>query len=212
MEFIRKVYSLFLMGMMVAVLGAWWGTTPEGFKTIASIGFGPLFLIYIGTFFATRFFRKVETLNVLMMLFFCLASGTLLAPFLFAVLANFPEGPTMILNAFMTTAAVFGGLTVYVFTSGKDFSYLGGILVILLTGVVVASIFGLFVHPVAQFMNSMAYSMGMVVLMGAFVLYDTSRIMYRFNTDEHVMAAIELYLDFVIMFRHILMIFISRRD
>ncbi|PKK88683.1 MAG: hypothetical protein CVV64_17730 [Candidatus Wallbacteria bacterium HGW-Wallbacteria-1] len=211
MDFIRKVYSLFLMGVMVAVGGAWWGTTIEGITALRSIGLGPLIAVYFIAFFAMRHFRKTEYLNVLLMLGFCLVSGCLVAPLLLMALTDFPDGPAMIFNAFLTTAAVFGGLTVYVFTTGKDFSYLGGTLAILLTGVVVAMIVGMFFSPVADMMSGVGFSMGMVVLMGGFVLYDTSRIVHKFRTDEYILAAIELYLDFVIMFQHILRILMNRR-
>jgi len=54
-------------------------------------------------------------------------------------------------------------------------------------------------------------SVAWVLLMGGFVLYDTQNIMKRYPSNMAATAAATLMIDFIIMFKHILLL-LSRRD
>ena len=108
------------------------------------------------------------------------------------------------------TGCVFTGITAYVHFTKKDFSFLGGALSMiswLAVGlVVIMSFFGGFGNSTA-----LLYSCGMVLVMGGWVLYDTSKVLHHRHVDQHVAASVDLLVDFVIMFIHIVSILLRSR-
>ena len=54
------------------------------------------------------------------------------------------------------------------------------------------------------------FSVGMVGLAGAAILYDTSNIIRRFPEDKHVGAALQLFASVALMFWYVLSLFLSR--
>ncbi|HTJ83216.1 MAG TPA: Bax inhibitor-1 family protein, partial [Polyangiaceae bacterium] len=115
--------------------------------------------------------------------------------------------PGTISSAAAVTLVGFAGLTGIVFWTRKDFSFLGaflrwaGIGALLLIGA--GLIFG--------FQLGTFFSVGMVVLAGASILYDTSNILYRFPEDRYVGAALELFASVALMFWYVLRLFIGSR-
>ena len=112
------------------------------------------------------------------------------------------------MQAAIVTLLVFGGLTIAVFTSGKDFSFMGPILWVgsmLALGLVVASIFG-------GFNLGLVFSGAMVALAAGFIIYDTSNIMHRYGTNEHVAASLSLFASVALLFYYILRIFMFSRN
>ena len=113
------------------------------------------------------------------------------------------------IQAGIVTLTVFGGLTVAVFLSGKDFSFMGPILwtlSFLALGVIVAAL-------VFGFSLGLVFCAAMVALAAGFIIYDTSNIMHRYGTNEHVAASLELFASVALLFYYILRIFyLSRND
>ena len=113
--------------------------------------------------------------------------------------------PVVPLQAGIVTLVVFAGLTVAVFVSGKDFSFLGPFLWVaglvafglLLTGFVFGFSFGL------------VFCAAMVALAAGFIIYDTSNIIHRYGTNEHVAASLELFASVALLFWYVLRIFWS---
>jgi hypothetical protein len=106
------------------------------------------------------------------------------------------------------TLVVFGGLTAFVFISGKDFSFMGPILCVLSLvafGVVIASALG-------AFSLGLVFCALMVALFAGWIIYDTSNIIHRYGTDEHVAASMTLFGSVAMLFYYILMLFMSSRD
>jgi FtsH-binding integral membrane protein len=121
------------------------------------------------------------------------------------ILAAHFVDPTVIPTAGILTLAVFGGLTLSVFVTRKDYSFLRPILCVsslIALGIIVAAIFlpinlGLF------------FSFAMVALASAYILYDTSNVMLHYRTDQHVGAALELFASVAMLFWYILRIVMS---
>ncbi len=116
--------------------------------------------------------------------------------------------PDAIPQAAILTFALALGISAYAFFSGRDFSFLGGILTILsfvALGLIVCSIFfGL--------QLGFWFSGAMIVFAAFAVLYQTSMIINRFAPDQHVAAALGLFAAIALMFWYILQFLISRRD
>lgn len=136
---------------------------------------------------------------------FVFAQAIVFVPLLY--LAN-TVAPGTIQSAGLVTMAGFAGLTAVAFASRKDFSFLGSILrwaMILAAVAVVASlIFG--------FQLGTLFSVVMVGLAGAAILYDTSNVIHHFPEDRYVGAALQLFSSVALMFWYILRIFLASRD
>jgi FtsH-binding integral membrane protein len=116
--------------------------------------------------------------------------------------------PQLPLQAGIVTLAVFGGLTAAVFVSGKDFSFLGPILMVasfLALGVIVAAI-------LLGFNLGLLFSALMVAVFAGYIIYDTSNIIHRYGTHQHVAASMALFGSFAMLFYYILRIFLIARD
>ena len=196
-EFIRKVYSLFFLSVLVTVgVGAF---TYQ--PAIAAMIMPIWFLVAIAQFVVIlimSFSRRTAGANVGLLYLFAALTGVLTGPRLLMVSTTMPGLP---IQAALLTLAVFGGLTVYAFQSGKDFSFMGGVLFIGLIGLIVAGFLLFFIGGSALYT---LYCVAGVLIFSGFVLYDTSNIMRQLAPGEEVTGAINLYLDLLNLFWFIL--------
>ncbi|WP_108662612.1 Bax inhibitor-1/YccA family protein [Acuticoccus kandeliae] len=118
-------------------------------------------------------------------------------------------------RVFFITAAAFGALSLYGYTTKKDLSGWGSFLFMGLIGIIIASLVNLFLASSAlQFAVSV---IGVLVFAGL-TAYDTQRIkeMYYVGDDgsvagrKAVMGALSLYLNFINMFMMLLSLFGNR--
>jgi FtsH-binding integral membrane protein len=116
--------------------------------------------------------------------------------------------PGAIGSAGIMTAFVVGGLTFAVFMTGKDYSFLGPIISVAcwvsLGFIVAACIFG--------FSLGIFFCYAMVAVMSMYIVYDTSNIIHRYNTTQHVAAALGLFASIATLFWYILRIAMASRD
>jgi modulator of FtsH protease len=115
-----------------------------------------------------------------------LGLGSLLSMYL-----ALPSGPQTIALAFGGTALIFLGLSGYALTSKRDFSFLGGFIFAGMMVVLLAIVANLFFAMPAL---SLAISAAVILLMSAFILFDTSRIA-RGEEDNYIMATYGIYLS-----------------
>ena len=115
--------------------------------------------------------------------------------------------PGAITSAAAITFIAFTVLTLVVFFTRKDFSFLRGILmwggIIGLVLVVGGVLFG--------FQLGTYFSVGMVALAGAAILYDTSNVLHHYPEDRYVAAALELFASVALMLWYVLRLLMSRR-
>jgi hypothetical protein len=114
------------------------------------------------------------------------------------------------------TAAAFGGLSLYGYTTQRDLSGWGSFLIMGVIGIVVAGLVNLFLQSSAlQFAISV---IGVLVFAGL-TAYDTQRIKDGYfevagnvtaSTKAAIMGALNLYLDFINMFVMMLQLFGNR--
>src|SRR5690349_10768612 len=114
--------------------------------------------------------------------------------------------PGAISSAAAVTFIAFTALTAVVFFTRKDFSFLRGILfwgaIIALTLIVAGVIFG--------FQLGTFFSIGMVALAGAAILYDTSNVLHYYPEDRYVAASLQLFASVALMLWYVLRL-LSRR-
>jgi FtsH-binding integral membrane protein len=125
---------------------------------------------------------------------------------LLCIAVNYTDG-TVLPTAGILTLGVFGGLTMSVFVTRKDFSFLGPILSIvsfLALGLIIAAlIFG--------FSLGLLFSFAMVALASGYILYSTSNVLHHYGTHQHVAAALSLFAAVALLFFYILRILLAMR-
>ncbi len=137
---------------------------------------------------------------------YVVAQAIIFLPLLF-IASSMSGGGAMIAQAGIVTLGLFLGLTAVVFLTRKDFSFLGPILAI---GGFVALGF-IFSGIVFGFGLGNIFSFVMVAFAGAAILYDTSNILHRYRTDQHVAASLTLFASVALLFWYILRILIGSR-
>lgn len=131
--------------------------------------------------------------------------GMAIGPLLNVYLGQFSNGPELVALTTGMTAVIFFGLSGYVLTTGRDFSFLQGFLAagmgVVLLGIVVVfggMLFGFNVQPL-----SLALSGLIVLLMCGYILYDTSQLINGGETN-YVVAAVSLYTNIWLLFINLL--------
>lgn len=125
--------------------------------------------------------------------------GAALGPMLSYYL-SLPNGPGLVMQALGGTALVFFALSGYALTTRKDFSYMGGFLIVGLLVAIVASIANIFLGIPAL---SLTVSAAIVLIMSGLILFDTSRIINGGETN-YIRATVALYLDIYNLFVNLL--------
>ena len=142
---------------------------------------------------------------------------------IFSALMGASLTPTVLLytgasiaRIFLITAATFGAMSIYGYTSKKDLSSIGSFCIMALWGIIIASLVNLF------FSNSMTNTIISIISVFIFIgltAYDTQKIkaMYIQSSDSETMnkialsGALELYLDFINLFLALLRLFGDRK-
>jgi modulator of FtsH protease len=108
--------------------------------------------------------------------------------------------PSLISTALGGTGVIFLGLSGYALTTRKDFSFMGGFLMVGLMVVLVAALANIFLQmPVMQLVVSGA----IVMIMSGLILYQTSEIIHGGETN-YIMAAASLFLSLLNLFQALL--------
>ena len=102
-----------------------------------------------------------------------------------------PNGGSLIMQALGGTALIFFALSAYALTSKKDFSFMGGFLMVGLIVVLIAGIANIFFQIPAI---SLALNAVIIMIMSGFILFDTSRIIHG-GERNYIRATVSLYLN-----------------
>lgn len=127
-------------------------------------------------------------------------------PMIYVALAYLPDGAQLLNQAAIVTLSLFTGLSAVVFFTKKDFSFLKTGLTIgffIAIGLIIAGvIFG--------FDLGLWFSVGMCLLAGGAILYQTSNLIHKYTTEDYIPAALGLFASLMLLFWYILRIFMSR--
>jgi len=118
------------------------------------------------------------------------------------------NGSQLIGTALGGTGIIFLALSGYALTTKKDFSFLGGFLMVGMFVVLAAILANIFLAIPAL---SLAISAVVIMIMSGFILYDTGRIINGGETN-YLMATASLYLSIYNIFIHLLNILGMTRD
>ena len=204
LAFLKKVYGLLSLSVLLAAGAAWITSNNEPFKFFVMQNMLMFFIVEIGAIFFTFWARKKETLGLVALFSFTILTGITTTPLLMAY-----TGGTVTMAAFLT-GLTFAGLSLYALTTKKDLSFLGGMLSTGLILLIVGSLLNAFFFKSAW--GSFGISCVGVFLFSGFILYDTKNIMHRYPTDEVISATLTLYLDILNLFIFILHILGFSKD
>jgi FtsH-binding integral membrane protein len=208
--FISKTYNHLMGAIVLFTLTEIWLFQSGLAESIAGAMMGTSWLLVLGAFmlvswFATRAAHKSENIGAqyAALAAIVFAYAILFVPML--VIAN-SMANGVIESAAAVTLVGFAGLTAVAHTTGKDFSFLGGMLrwggVLAMVAIVGGIFFG--------FNLGTWFSVAMVGFAGAAILYDTSNIIHHYPEDRYVAAALQLFASVALMFWYVLRIFMSR--
>ena len=153
---------------------------------------------YFGLLFLTTKFRD-SALGLTFVFALTGFMGYTLGPILNAYLAM-PNGSQVVMTAMGATGVIFLGLSGYALSSQKDFSCMGGFLMV---GILVAFLAGLGAIFFAMPALSLAVSSMFVLLMAGLILYQTSN-MVRGGETNYIMATVTLYVSIFNLFTSLL--------
>jgi modulator of FtsH protease len=108
--------------------------------------------------------------------------------------------PAIVMTALGGTGAIFLGLSGYALTTRKDFSFLGGFVMVGMLVVLGAAILNLFLGIPALFL---AINAAVIMIMSAFILWETSSLINGGETN-YIMATAGLFLSLLNMFQALL--------
>ena len=153
---------------------------------------------YFGLLFATSRFRN-SSLGLVFVFALTGFMGYTLGPILNAYL-SLANGGQIVTTAMGGTGLIFLGLSGYALASRKDFSFMGGFLMV---GILVAFLGGLAAVFLEMPMLSLAVSAMFVLLMSGLILFETSNIIHGGETN-YIMATVSLYVSIFNLFTSLL--------
>jgi FtsH-binding integral membrane protein len=121
-----------------------------------------------------------------------------------------------ITRVFFISAAAFGALSLYGYTTQRDLTAVGSFMFMGLIGIIIASLVNIFLHSSGL---SWAISIIGVLVFAGLTAYDTQAIKEMYDPMDDgtvggrkaVMGALRLYLDFINLFLMLLRLFGDRR-
>jgi len=225
--YMMRVYNYMAAGVALTGVVAWFtynaavitnaagqitGLTPFG----SAIFGGPVTLIlFLGTLGIVFFISfRISSLQPSTALMLFMGYAALLGLMLSSVFLAYTQ--TSITRTFFITAASFGALSLYGYTTQRDLSPIGAFLVMGLFGLILAMVVNIFLGSQGL---TFAISVIGVLIFAGLTAWDTQRIkeMYNVNDDgtmvgrKAVMGALTLYLDFINLFLFLLRFMGDRR-
>ena len=192
---LKNTYALLAMTLLFSAAAA-------GVSMMMNVPhFGLLTLVgYFALLFLTTKFRD-SGLGILFVFMLTGFMGLTLGPILNMYLAS-ANGSQLVMTALGGTGAIFLALSGYVLTTRKDFSFMGGFLMV---GILVAFLAGIGAMVFSMPILSLAVSGMFILLMSGMILYQTSEIIHGGETN-YIMATVTLYISIYNLFLSLLQI------
>jgi len=208
-DFVIRVYQHLMAAIAVFVgIEAIWLNTPVAEELFEFVrGSGGAWLLILGLFMGAQWIAANAAADLLNpqkqyagLFGSAVVYSLLFAPMLHWTFRYNDNGGTTVAAAALITAVAFAGLTVVGFVTRKDLSFMRPLVMygFVVSGVLIlgAIIFGLNL--------GVWFSVGMIALSGAAILYQTQTIIRKFPAQAHVAAALGLFASVMTMFFYVL--------
>jgi modulator of FtsH protease len=192
---IRNTYILLAMTLLFSALTA-------GLSMAFNLPYPGLLLTLVGYFGLLFLTTKLRNSVWGLVSIFALTGfmGLTLGPIINLYLTKFTNGAELVMMAMGGTGLIFLGLSGYALSTRKDFSFLGGFLMV---GILVGFLAGLGAVFFQLPGLALAVSSMFVLLMAGLILYQTSEIIHGGETN-YIMATITLYVSIYNLFTSLL--------
>ena len=191
---LRNTYALLSMTLLFSAASA-------GISMALSLPHPGLLLTLVGYFgllFATSHYRN-SSLGLVFVFALTGFMGYTLGPKLNSYL-SLANGGQMVMTALGGTGMIFLALSGYALVSRKDFSFMGGFLMVGILVAFVAAIAAVFIEMPAL---SLAVSAMFILLMSGLILFETSNIIHGGETN-YIMATVTLFVSIYNLFTSLL--------
>lgn len=209
--FVNKVFGYFALALLVSGAGAWGGIALLGVHP--EIVMNPLvmwgaIIAELALVFTVHLWQEKVPLGYALFVLFALLSGFTLTPILLSAigLLGATAGMTLIFKALFAATCTFAAAGLVGWTTGKDLSSWGGMLVAAVVGLIITGVVNIFLQ--STLLELLASGAG-VVIFTIFTAYDIQRIKAHYSENMYLGAAISLYLDFINLFISILRLMLA---
>ncbi|XP_014228405.1 protein lifeguard 4-like [Trichogramma pretiosum] len=200
MAFIRKVYSLLSVQLLMTVIIGSIFCMVSPVKLYVSQNVWPVmvsFFLTFGILIALHFKRKEHPTNLIL-----LACFTMVQAFTIGIVVSLYD-VVLVIEALFITLAVVIALTAFTFQTKRDFSSMGAALFSLLCVLIIGGILQIFIQSSAM---ELLICVGGALLFSLFIIFDTQLIMKTLSPEEYILATINIYMDILNLFLYILRI------
>lgn len=213
-DFYKRTYAHVAGGVLVFVIFEYLLLQSETIVNfMLSMTQGYRWLIMLGGFmfitsYAERMTMQSGDKNKQYLAFglYILAQALIFVPLIYMAAYYMDSGLEILNQAAIVTLALFTGLSAVVFMTRKDFSFLKTGLTVgffIAIGLIIAgTLFG--------FNLGLWFSVGMCLLAGGSILYQTSNLVNKYSTGDYIPAALGLFASLMLLFWYVLQIFMSR--
>ena len=191
---LRNTYALLSMTLIFSGLCA--GIAVK--MNVPPLGLLITMVGYFGLLFLTTKFSN-SGLGLLCVFALTGFMGVTLGPII-SMYLSIPNGHSIVMTAMGGTGVIFLGLSGYALTTRKDFSFLGGFLMV---GILVAFLAGLAAYFLSMPGLSLAVSAMFILLMSGLILYQTSAIIHGGETN-YILATVTLFVSIYNLFLSLL--------
>lgn len=165
--------------------------------------------MWLGSFLASKWtMSQSRSVQYAGLAFYVFLEAIIFLPMIFMALSFAEAGVEMLFQAGLITLMLFVGLSGVALTSKRDFSFLRSIIIIggaISIGLIIAgAIFG--------FNLGLWFSVGMVFLAGASILYETNQLKNIYTPTQYVGASLQLFSSIMLLFWYVLRILMNRKD
>ena len=197
------LYQLFFCGILIVLSMAfpWYKTFIINNPSFLYVAVIPCFIIALLPCCFPKVYNIVP-LNYILLTIFTLGMG-----YTVSIYTAFSTSQNVIVALILTVVTVVG-LTIYAWKTEKDFTIYGGVLFIALTLLVFSS-FLMWIFPRVTIVEIILDIVGLLVF-AIYLIYDTQLLMsnkrYHYESDDYILAAMNLYLDIINIFIELLSI------
>ena len=206
--FISKVYGILAYQIVITALVVYFAFISSSFQELLLKSTSMYYLCIFVSFFcillplcSPNIYQKVPA-NYIILTIFTLSYGWLIA----AVCCLYTFRSVMV-AIFLTFVTVFS-LSIYALRTQKDFTVCGGTLFTCLVLLIFSTLISIFL-PIP--LSNLLFTYISLVLFSIYLIYDTQLLIgkgeRKFSEDDYILAAINIYLDIIILFLKILQIF-----
>lgn len=191
-------------GLMLTQWGVWLYTSP----LMWVVTFAPLIFVMVLSFGINKL--STPAAQALFWVFAAMMGLSLSSIFLVYTGSS-------IARVFFISAATFGAMSLYGYTTKRDLTQIGSFLIMGLIGIVIASLVNIFLK--SSGLDFAISIIGVLVFVGL-AAYDTQRIKLSYSENfgadvlakSAIMGALSLYLDFINLFLMLLRLFGNQRN